>query len=126
MKRIFPAAIILLAGGILLYDISLCEGEGSFIYDSKGKRDPFVPFFAEEVKTYESLENIQSAEDLILEGIIWDPKEGSIAVINGVILKEGDTVSNIYISNISPTEVTLTVNNIEHKLTLEEKEEGLQ
>jgi hypothetical protein len=99
------------------------DEEKEFTYDSKGKRDPFVSVIATRVENYASLENIENAEDLILEGIIWDPKGESVAILNGVILKEGDVVSTISILKIAPDKITLTINNREHEITLEEKEE---
>ena len=97
--------------------------DGGFVYDAKGRRDPFVPLVSGAAKVTAGLENIQIIDDVILEGIVWDPQGGSIAILNGVIMKESDRVGIVTIKRIDQKSVTLLLNDEEHSVTLREKED---
>jgi len=109
--------------GVFFTELSFCDESEVFEYKSKNKRDPFVPLISSYVKTYASLEDVETVDDLLLEGILWDPVNGSIAILNGVLLKEGDMVSNIRVKNIGHTNVILEIDDLEYELTLQKKEE---
>lgn len=121
--RVVSFLVVILSVSIFLSPKTfLAEEAKSFIYDSKGKRDPFVPLIIREFRSYANLENIETVEDLMLEGVLWDPEGGSIAVLNGVILKEGDLVNNVHILKIAPTKVFLKIDNHEYEVNLQKEE----
>jgi len=103
---------------------ALSEEATAFVYDSKGKRDPFVPLVKGAAKGYTGLDNVESADELVLEGILWDKSGGSIAVLNGVLLKEGNKVNNIQLLEIAPKKVFLLIDGEKYNLTLEESGKG--
>lgn len=118
-------SLLVFCCSFIFYEATLLSEEiKPFVYDSKGRRDPFVSLFRGEVRSYTSLDSVNTLDDLMLEGILWDSKGGSIAILNGVILSEGDKVNNIHILEITPRKVFLRLNNIEHELILEERMEG--
>ena len=84
--------------------IALYAQEKPFIYDSHDKRDPFIPQLSKEGKAIATLD-AQKADELRLEGIIWDPKGEPLAVINGNVVgvndsKYGYTVLEIYADQV--------------------------
>lgn len=69
---------------------------GDFTYDSKGKRDPLLPWPAEESKRQEGI----PVDEFRIEGIIYDPTKGSMAIVNGTVVKEGDELGAYRVSKI--------------------------
>lgn len=87
-------------------------------YDSGGRRDPFIPLVGPGgVVKY----GFKSAGQFKVEGIIYDPVEGSYALINGEFLKEGDPVGNAQLISILKDRVVLSVNKDEQVLWLREE-----
>ncbi len=104
-------------------NIALAAETKPFKYDAKGKRDPFIPIFSGEPKSFNTLESIGAMEDLMLEGILWDPNGNSAAIINGSILKEGEAANNVRILKITPKSVYVVINDKTYELKLQVKEE---
>jgi hypothetical protein len=92
-------------------------------YDSKDRRDPFIPLITQNTRVAAGLENVQTIDDILLEGIVWDAAGGSIAVLNGVIVKVGDAIGVVKVESIEEKEVELYINNIKHKIALSEEGE---
>ena len=95
--------------------------EGGSIYDSKGRRDPFTPLITGSGRGYTGLRDVETLDDIILEGILWDGEGNSIAVLNGEIIKEDDVISNIGILEILPGSVLLEIDGVRHEIKLEKK-----
>lgn len=79
--------------------------EERFVYNNKGKRDPFLPLVTETGQILE-LEPKETTS-LNLEGIIFDEKGKSLAVINGVVLEKGEAFDNYLVFEIKEDEVIL-------------------
>jgi|GEM_PF-795157 len=96
-----------------------------FTYNSKGKRDPFMPLVGAGAvyETKEAVE-INSLQDVVLEGIVYDEKGGSRAIINSMILKEGDKAGAMTIEKIEPKKVTLQIGDETHEVILSEDKGG--
>ena len=62
-------------------------------------------------------------DDIILEGIVWDEGGASLAILNGIILKENESAGNVKITKIEPKRVTLTINENEFLIDLIEEED---
>lgn len=92
-----------------------------FFYQSKGKRDPFVPLVVNTPTPVNGLQGVRLIEDIALEGIVWDEGGNSIAVLNGIIVSEGQRVEDVEIIQIEQTSVTLLLNKKEFTLILKEK-----
>lgn len=97
------------------------QKEEGFTYDSKDKRDPFIPLIIKEARMVTGLEDIQVIDDVALEGIVWDPSGGSLAILNGVIMRKGEKAGSVEMIDIKEKEVTLSINGIEHKVELIKK-----
>ena len=106
---------------LLFFTISssgYCEDSG---YDSKGKRDPFVPLIGVEKNTAAGLANVASIDDVKLEGIAIGLKGRNLAIMNGEMVKEQDTIGNVSIKKITDKTITLSINGIEYTMNLPEE-----
>jgi hypothetical protein len=88
------------------------EGEAAagkaFRYDAKGRRDPFVSLVRDGryVAGFGSNDRGLSG-DLTLRGILWDPAGTSIAMIDDVEVKVGDTIGSYQVADIQQNVVVL-------------------
>ena len=100
--------------------MSLAFAQGEFVYDAKGKRNPFIPLvtFQGRLLKLDKLE-ATSSEGLAVEGIIYDKFGRSFAIVNTNVVGIGDVVGDyqvlkiqenkvIFIKNGEPLEVELT------------------
>ena len=116
-RTVIIAAVIILSQAAFACAIELND----FIYQSKGRRDPFVPLVVTTRAPVNGLQGVRLIEDIALEGIVWDEGGNSIAVLNGVIVSEGQRVEDVEIVQIEQTSVTLLLNKKEFTLILKEK-----
>ena len=92
--------------------------EALFKYNAKGKRDPFVPLISESGGYASDAYEASAVEDIRLEGIVWDDVRGSIAIINGEIVKEGEVIGSIKVLKINKDSVIFDVGGERIKLDL--------
>ena len=96
-----------------------------FGYDSKDKRDPFVPLVGPgALDVVKGLADIRSIEYITVNGIVYDEKKGSIAIINGTLLKEGAKVGVIVVEKIEPKKVILLIEDRRYEVPLGGKKGG--
>jgi len=93
-----------------------------FSYDSKGKRDPFVPLVGQERCVGAGLETVASLDDLKLEGVAAGAGKKRIAIINGQLVKEEDKFGALLIKKISRKSVDLSIEGRDYTLTLQGSE----
>ncbi|MDP2981585.1 MAG: general secretion pathway protein GspB [Candidatus Omnitrophota bacterium] len=99
--------------------ISNCAfAEEGFKYDAKSRRDPFIPLISETGGYASDAYEASAIEDIRLEGIVWDDVNGSIAIINGEIAKEGDSLGSVKILKINKDSVIFDVNGESLKIEL--------
>jgi hypothetical protein len=104
--------------------VSRGADEEGFVYNDKGRRDPFMPLITRHVKVATGLDTVQAVDDILLEGIVWDSGGESIAIMNGIIVREGERYGVLSIDKIHETSVEIFIDNIRHELNLTEEEEG--
>ena len=92
--------------------------DGAFKYDSKNRRDPFIPLISESGGYASDAHEASAVEDIRLEGIVWDDVKGSIAIINGEIAKEGDSIGAMKILKINKYNVLFNVGGENVKIEL--------
>ncbi len=83
---------------LLFLAVTLAAGE-QFIYDSKNKKDPFIPLVTSDGYIL-SFEPLHEAGDIRLEGIIYDNNSKSFAIINGQVMGIGDKIGSFEILNV--------------------------
>lgn len=103
----------------------LLAEEAEFNYNSHGKRDPFYPIVSEEgdfLSNPEQQEN--GVKNLLLEGIVWDPAGGSVAIINGSVVREKERVGSYEVVWIEKNRVGLRGDGEEIILIMPVQEKG--
>ena len=88
-------------------------------YESGARRDPFIPLITAEGNLLAA--KGKQTGDFKVEGIIFDPREGSYALINGKFYKQGDHIDNANVITIFRDRVVLSVNDQEKVLWLREE-----
>lgn len=101
MKKGFFLVLIFICLGAIVF------AEDNFVYDSKGKRDPFMPLVTSQGYIVNVEEELFAA-DMNLEGIIYDVQGRSLAIINGKVVKAGDSIGSYRVLEIEQTKVVLT------------------
>jgi hypothetical protein len=106
------SACLVLASSLL--GVARADKKEKFIYDSKGKRDPFFPITSvreEAVKErtqYLSPRQKLEKKGIVVTSIVWDPVNPAI-LINDDILEIGDTVQGVIIRAIEQDYVVFEV-----------------
>src|SRR3989338_3316228 len=89
------------------FSVSLAKEE-KFVYNNHNKRDPFYPIVSDQGEFLASAEAVENPNgDLALEGIVWDEKGGSAAIINDRIVQQGEQVGMYRVKAIQKTAVFL-------------------
>ena len=114
IKVSFVLFLVFLAGNARAED-------SAFVYDNHGKRDPFAPLVSSKGSAIVYDGDITSA-DMILEGIVADPKGDNMAIVNGKIVKTTDRIGPYLVENIGNNQVELS--NGQDRFTLKLKEGG--
>ena len=96
--------------------------ERQFVYDTKEKRDPFVALVTKEGRIIEPPARKRKTDEIYLEGIIYDPKGGSYAVIDGEIWKAGDSIGAATIIRIEPQKIIFLKSDKEFEVELKKEE----
>jgi hypothetical protein len=125
MHKIIPTSIVtlcLIAGIPCAY----CEtgAHGRFEYESKGKRDPFIPLIGQENPKISNLGDITSIEDIRVDGIAMGAGGKNIAILNGQVVKDNDKFGAVCIKRISQKAVQLSIEEKDYTVRLQGPGEG--
>ncbi len=113
MRRL--GIFLCLAIGTVFFHPGLQAGE--IQYESANRRDPFVPLVGPGGVVAREFNPV----GLAVEGVIYDPPYGSLALINGEFYQEGATVENASIISIFKDRVILAQGDEEKILWLREE-----
>lgn len=80
------------------------------VYDPHGKRDPFTPLVTMTSKESSGLLGAETVEELTIEGIVHDPGKGSVVIVSGSVLKEGEEIGKMKILEIRRDGVVISMN----------------
>ena len=75
-----------------------------FVYDAKGKRNPFIPLVTSDGRLLK-LDKGESQGGLLIEGIIYDKQGRSFAIVNGAVVGIGDMVADYQVLKIEEKKV---------------------
>ena len=78
--------------------------EQQFTYDSKGRRNPFIPLVTAEGRLLQ-LDKEEAKGDLSVEGIIFDKRGRSYAIVNGQVVGIGDGIAGYEVLKIENNKV---------------------
>ena len=113
--RFFFFLWILISGfGMILAESPAQAGEPEVpVYSARGKRDPFVQLVTASTRHVEGLLGVQTAEDLTVEGVVYDPKGGSVVIVSGALLKEGEAIGGVKVVRVKPEGVLFSIHGVE-------------
>jgi hypothetical protein len=99
---------------------SLAQDE--FIYDSKGKRNPFIPLVTQNGRLLK-LDKQEGVEGLRIEGIIYDKHGLSYTIVNSEVVKVGDKVGDYQVLKIESNKVIFIKDAKPLEIELKKEEE---
>ena len=112
--KVLKRTILFLLGGLFIFSIAEAN---EIRYDRGNRRDPFQPLIGPN-----AFRGGYTGKDAFpVEGIIFDPKKGSYAVVKGEIYREGDTVNGAQIIKILPDRIILNQQSEEVTIWLREE-----
>jgi len=83
------------------------------LYDPRGVRNPFIPLLTSSGHGVSGLLAVESIEDIVIEGIVYDPPNGSIIVVNGTVMSSGKTVGKVKVLEIEPKGALFSISDVE-------------
>ena len=86
------------------------------VYDSGRRRDPFVPLKGEDVSSSASSSGVK------LEGIIYDPGDRSMAILNGKTYQTGESAGDAKVVKIQKDHVVISIGGEEKVLWIRAEE----
>jgi len=122
--RRFFAIIIYLYAALFLSRFCLAaepEQRKIFVYDAQDKKDPFLPLVSSDGRILEPQIVKGSEGRPQIEGIIYEAGGSSYAVVNGEVIKAGDTSGGYQVLEIQPEKVVFLKGS--EKLEVELKKE---
>lgn len=81
-----------------------CFAQDEFVYDAKGKRNPFIPLVTSDGRLIK-LDKEEARGELWIEGIIYDKNGRSYALINGMVVEVGGAVGDYQVLKIEANKV---------------------
>lgn len=105
--------ILTAAFGMIFLDIFNAVASEQTLYSAKGKRDPFVQLITMTSRVSAGLVGVETLEEIVIEGIIYDSKKGSVVIANGSVLREGEELGNVKVIKIKPDGAVFSVNGVE-------------
>jgi hypothetical protein len=91
-----------------------------FEYESSENRDPFIPLVTKDGKLTVRYGTIDSIDDVILEGILFDKDGESVVIMNDLVLKESDKIGSMQVKKIEKDRVILSFKGEDHTFKLKE------
>ena len=91
-----------------------------FMYDNADQRDPFLSLIAENIEVSD-LEEL-SVDGIKLEGIIFDPLQGSLAMVNGEIYRAADFIGGFQVKEIGNNYIKIAKDDILHTIKLPDED----
>ncbi len=122
--RSFFAIITYLYAALCLSGFCLAaepEQRKIFAYDAQDKRDPFLPLVSSDGRVLEPQIVKGSEGRPRIEGIIYEAGGSSYVVVNGEVIKAGDTSGGYQVLEIQPEKVVFLKGS--EKLEIELKKE---
>ncbi len=82
-----------------------------YAYEARAKRNPFIPLVTPDGRLMKLDTLEEKVGDLTVEGITYDAHATSFAIVNGKVVKTGDTINGFVVLKIELGKVTFIKNN---------------
>ena len=103
---------LLPAFGMICISTALMAAEEG-MYNAHGKRDPFIPLVTLTMRSSSSnLLGVDSIDDLVIEGVVYDPQQGSVVIVNGTVLKEGEELAGVKLVKVKVNGAFFLINGV--------------
>lgn len=96
--------------------------QDKLVYDSQGKRNPFMPLVTKEGVLLR-FDTPKNSTGIFLEGIIFDDTGVSYAIVNSEVVMTGDKINGYQVLKIEPKMVTFIKDGNTLEIKLEKEEE---
>ena len=117
----FSAGCLVWLTGLVVLAVGTSVVEAA--YQAHGKRDPFVPLLTASGQRIHPPGGDEGAAtgvaSVALQGIVYDPKTESYAILNGRVVRLGEAINGMTVTAITPTTVTVMMNGQPHRLTVQ-------
>lgn len=107
----------------LLFSIIKGFAQTEFVYDSKGKHDPFIPLVTADGRLIKLEDQTGQEKTLSLEGIIYDKNGLSYALVNSEAVKVGDKVGDYQVLSIEKNKVIFIKEGKTQEIELKKEEQ---
>jgi hypothetical protein len=97
-------------------------GKTDFIYNSKGRRNPFTPLVTSDGRIIK-LQTEDTGTGLLVEGIIYDSRGLSYTIVNGSVVKVGDLVAGYQVLKIEKDKVIFIKEGQTREVQIKKEEE---
>ena len=94
---------------VLTLFLSVSFADNEFVYDAKGKRNPFIPLVTPDGRLLKLQE--EQSKELNLSGIIYDKNGVSYAIVNGQVVGVGDSIGDYRVLKILENKVIFIADN---------------
>ena len=113
MRRTSRVALLVLGAGLLAWPagwaaVEAPKLEAPFRYNSKSRRDPFVPLVRDGQLVSVTQSTPVETSKPVLHGILWDPSGQSIALVNDMEARVGDSIGDYQVTGIRHDAVVLS------------------
>ncbi len=102
---------------IILCLVPCAFAQADFVYDAKGKRNPFIPLVTSDGQLIK-LQEEEKKNELSLKGIIYDKSGSSFAIINDEVIKAGDELLGFKVVKIEERKIILTKDGVLQEMEL--------
>jgi len=115
-------SFIFLTFSFFLFPFSFiyAQEDAIFKYEAGVNRDPFIPLVTKDGKLTITYGTLNSINDVILEGILYDPSGESVVIMNDLVLKEGTRAGDIQVKKIEEDRVVLSFEGKDYTFKLKE------
>jgi len=118
---IYLVVLVLFEIWIYPKNFSHLYAQEQFVYDSQGKRNPFIPLLTADGRLLK-LEQEGPVGSLLLEGIIYDQHGLSYAIVNGEVVKVGDAIGDYQVLKVEKNRVIFIKEGETTEIELKEEE----
>ncbi len=94
-----------------------------FVYDAKGRRDPFTPLVTPDGRLLKlDVDTEAGPASLSIEGIIYDERGLSYGIVNGEVVKVGDAAGGYQVLKIEKNKIAFIKDGKITEVQLKEEE----